>query len=177
MSLSGVRGSSGWSIALVASCVCAQGCSKPHTESGAPRSGASRSSSAAPPTATLAPAPARSSGAPHQGVTAALGAGKVRVSAIAAGSVQVWLMDEHEKLRSPERVKARLALDIPGYPEIPLAPDGDHLKGKGPPILAPHPNATVFVEASGTTDQARLTLHLEIGPVGHHHEHEPDAAP
>lgn len=125
----------------------------------------------------LAPAPARSSGAPHQGVTAALGAGKVRVSAIAAGSVQVWLMDEHEKLRSPERVKARLALDIPGYPEIPLAPDGDHLKGKGPPILAPHPNATVFVEASGTTDQARLTLHLEIGPVGHHHEHEPDAAP
>ncbi len=172
------------SALIVAVALATLGCGKQANESSASSSSsASAPSSAALVSPTPIPAPASAqpvdagADAPHQGVTAELGTGKIRVSAIAAGSFQVWLMDEHGKLLSPDGVKARLTLDVPGYPAVVLAPSGDHLKGKGPPVAVSHRDATVVVERSGKVERAHVTLHLETGPVGHHHEHETAAAP
>lgn len=174
------------SALIVAVALSTLGCGKRANESSASPSSPSSSSSVPSGTALVSPAPIpapasaqpadASAEAPHQGVTVELGTGKIRVSAIAAGSFQVWLIDEHGKLLSPDGVKARLTLDVPGYPAVVLAPSGDHLKGKGPPVAVSHRDATVVVERSGKVERAHLTLHLETGPVGHHHEHEPLAA-
>lgn len=135
------------------------------TSASAPKPANSSHAQAALPAAPSAP----SKETPHQGVTAPIGSGKVRVSAIKAGNFQVWLMDADEKLESVAQSKGRLRLDVPGYPEVELEPHGDLLQGKGPEIALDHPNVTLTVERNGKAETAHMMLHFEAGSVGHHH--------
>jgi glucose/arabinose dehydrogenase len=124
------------------------------------------------PSASAAPTPSARPArkeAPHEGVTAKLGAGKVRVSAIKAGHIRVWLLEKNGDVANIEGTTVHADVAIPGYPEITLEPDVDHFEGKGPQISVEHPMVTVRVDKSGKTEAVRLKLHLESGPEGHHH--------
>ncbi|MBK7583253.1 MAG: hypothetical protein IPI67_24050 [Myxococcales bacterium] len=79
------------------------------------------------------------------------------------------MLDKHDAIASIEGMSARLSLAIPGYPEVRLESEGDHFQGKGPEISRDHALVTLRLEKDGKSDTARVKLHLEEGPVGHHH--------
>ena len=124
------------------------------------------------PASLMIPPVALASGeAPHDGVTAPIASGKVRVSAIKAGNFRVWLLGKDDKIASIENTTVTVQVALAGHSALKLEPVGDHFQGKGPPMDVDHPKVTVTVEQNDKKEVAHLELHLEAED-GHHHEHE-----
>jgi hypothetical protein len=84
--------------------------------------------------------------------------GALELQADRAGRFRLWLTDPANQLRPITGVTAVVVVDIPGYPEVLLKPEGEHLGGVGPPIETSSLRARAIVgpEAPSETGLFRI---------------------
>ena len=107
---------------------------------------------------------------PHGGFVKETSSGRLELAAERIGAFKLWLLDASGRARPLTDVRARVKVALEDYPEVALAPAGDHLEGKGGAIDAEHATAVVIVDQGGKSETARFTLHLEGHGHGAHAE-------
>lgn len=96
---------------------------------------------------------------PHGGLVERTALGHLELLVDRAGAFRVYLLDERFASR-PVTDRSGLALvNVPGYGEVHLVPQGDHLAGLGTATSRDH--FTVAVSVAGTApESARFAVHL-----------------
>lgn len=124
----------------------------PAAKSPAPAAGAQAKAHAAEPHAHAAP---------HGGQVESTPRGHVELVATRDGNYRVYLLDEGMNPRSLEGASGSIKVAKGGYPDVTLAPAGDHLAGKGPEHKDDHLAMVVTVVQGGKPESARFAAHLE----------------
>lgn len=99
--------------------------------------------------------------ATHGGLVESTPRGHLELVATRDGAYRVYLLDEALGLRSVEGASGTVKVARGGYPDVKLAPAGDHLAGKGPEHSDDHLAMVVTVVREGKPEVARFTAHLE----------------
>jgi plastocyanin len=99
--------------------------------------------------------------APHGGMVENTPRGHVELVAQRDGSYRVYLLDDALNVRSVAGAKGSIKVAKGGYPEVALAPAGDHLAGQGPEHTDDHLAMVVTVVQDGKPETARFSAHLE----------------
>jgi hypothetical protein len=118
--------------------------------------------------------------APHGGWVESTARGHLELVATREGSYRVYLLDEELKVRSVEGASGSIKVAKGGYPDVTLAPAGDHLVGQGRAHTDEHLAMVVTVVQGGRPETARFNAHLEAeghdGPAAgglKEHDHTP----
>ncbi len=99
--------------------------------------------------------------APHGGLVESTPRGHLELVATRDGVYRVYLLDEALNARPVEGASGTVKVAKGGYPDVKLAPSGDHLAGKGPEHSDDHLAMVVTVVRDGKPEVARFTAHLE----------------
>lgn len=99
--------------------------------------------------------------APHGGQVESTPRGHLELVSTRDGSYRVYLLDEAMKPRSLDGATGSIKVAKGGYPEVTLAPAGDHLAGKGREHTDDHLAMVVTVVQGGKPESARFSAHLE----------------
>jgi len=108
---------------------------------------------------------------PHGGLVESTPRGHMELVAARGGTYRVYLLDEDLQVRPAEGASGSVKVAKGGYPEVKLAPAGDHLAGQGPEHSDEHLTMVVTVVKDGKPEVARFAAHLE------EHGHGPAGAP
>ncbi|WP_224243067.1 cupredoxin domain-containing protein [Hyalangium gracile] len=118
--------------------------------------------------------------APHGGWVESTSRGHLELVATRDGSYRVYLLDDAMNVRPVEGAGGTIKVAKGGYPEVTLAPVGDHLEGKGPAHTDEHLAMVVTVVQGGKPESVRFNAHLEehghtgAAPGGmERHDHTP----
>ncbi|MCP3135761.1 cupredoxin domain-containing protein [Pyxidicoccus xibeiensis] len=106
---------------------------------------------------------------PHGGLVESTQRGHMELVATRGGSYRVYLLDEDLNVRPVEGASGSVKVAKSGYPDVKLAPAGDHLAGQGPEHSDEHLTMVVTVVVGGKPEVARFAAHLEAhghGPAG-----------
>ncbi|MBZ4415327.1 cupredoxin domain-containing protein [Myxococcus sp. RHSTA-1-4] len=109
--------------------------------------------------------------APHGGLVESTQHGHMELVAARGGTYRVYLLDEALNVRPVDGASGSVKVAKGGYPDVKLAPAGDHLAGQGPEHSDEHLAMVVTVVKDGKPEVARFTAHLEANP------HGPEGAP
>ncbi|MBN1206657.1 MAG: cupredoxin domain-containing protein [Myxococcaceae bacterium] len=114
---------------------------------------------------------------PHGGQVEDTPRGHLELVATRDGSYRVYLLGEDLKVRPTEGASGSIKVAKGGYPEVALAPAGDHLAGQGPAHTDDHLAMVVTVVQGGKPETARFSAHLEAeghgaAPAGGLKEHD-----
>jgi hypothetical protein len=77
------------------------------------------------------------------------------------GHYRVYLLDDALNVRPTEGASGSIKVAKGGYPEVTLAPAGDHLEGQGPAHTDEHLAMVVTVVQGGKPEVVRFNAHLE----------------
>jgi len=99
--------------------------------------------------------------APHGGLVESTPRGHLELVATRDGGYRVYLLDEALNVRPVDGASGTVKVAKGGYPDVKLAPAGDHLAGKGPEHTDDHQAMVVTVVREGKPEVARFTAHLE----------------
>ncbi len=134
----------------------AQGGTEPHSHGG----GAPHAHAAAEPHSHISP---------HGGLVESTPRGHMELVAARGGTYRVYLLDEDLGVRPVDGASGTVKVAKGGYPDVKLAPAGDHLAGQGPEHSDEHLAMVVTVVKDGKPEVARFAAHLEAnahGPAG-----------
>jgi hypothetical protein len=99
--------------------------------------------------------------APHGGLVESSSRGHVELVATHDGKYRVYLLDDALNLRPVEGASGSIKVAKAGYPDVTLAPAGDHLAGEGPAHTDEHLAMVVTVVQGGKPETLRFNAHLE----------------
>jgi hypothetical protein len=99
--------------------------------------------------------------APHGGLVESTSRGHLELVATRDGGYRVYLLDEALNPRPVDGATGTVKVAKGGYPDVKLAPAGDHLAGKGPEHADDHLAMVVTVVREGKPEVARFTAHVE----------------
>ena len=136
----------------------------------APSEASAPKAAAAPAKSHTAEAP-HAHAAPHGGRVESTQHGHMELVAARGGTYRVYLLDEALNVRPVDGASGSVKVAKGGYPDVKLAPAGDHLSGQGPEHSDEHLAMVVTVVKDGKPEVARFTAHLEANP------HGPEGAP
>ncbi len=103
---------------------------------------------------------------PHGGVVEETPRGHLELVAARDGSYRVYLLDEAMKVRPVEGASGSIKVAKAGYPDVALAPAGDHLAGQGPAHTDDHLAMVVTIVQGGKPETVRFNAHLEANGHG-----------
>ncbi len=103
---------------------------------------------------------------PHGGWVESTPRGHLELVASRDGSYRVYLLDDALKARPVEGASGSVKVAKGGYPEVALAPAGDHLAGQGPAHTDDHLAMVVTVVQGGKPETVRFNAHLEASGHG-----------
>ncbi|KFE71353.1 cupredoxin domain-containing protein [Hyalangium minutum] len=98
---------------------------------------------------------------PHGGLVESSSRGHVELVASRDGKYRVYLLDDDMKVRPVEGASGSIKVAKAGYPNVVLAPEGDHLVGEGPAHTDEHLAMVVTVVQGGKPETLRFNAHLE----------------
>lgn len=98
---------------------------------------------------------------PHGGWVESSSRGHVELVASRDGKYRVYLLDDEMKVRPVEGASGSIKVAKAGYPDVSLAPEGDHLAGQGPAHTDEHLAMVVTVVQGGKPETLRFNAHLE----------------
>ena len=115
--------------------------------------------------------------APHGGSVESSSRGHVELVASHDGKYRVYLLDDALNVRPVEGASGSIKVAKAGYPDVALAPAGDHLAGEGPAHTDEHLAMVVTVVQGGKPETLRFAAHLEADghgapPAGGMKEHD-----
>ncbi|HYH96059.1 cupredoxin domain-containing protein [Hyalangium sp.] len=114
---------------------------------------------------------------PHGGWVETTPRGHLELVASRDGKYRVYLLDDALNLRRLEGASGTIKVAKGGYPDVTLAPAGDHLAGQGPAHTEDHLAMVVTVVQNGKPEAVRFNAHLEADghaapPAGGMKEHD-----